>query len=69
MRVNVGPAKREGKVTTIFDDSLQSAEVSVVGEEEVRICFRAGGMYDQKSAYQYTLNFSRSELSALFGAS
>ena len=67
IKVPVGPAKREGKSTTIFDHDLRPTNINTDPDGEIHISFCAGGMYDNKSAYRYTLIFSRSELDALVG--
>lgn len=67
MRVRVGPAKRQGGEKTILNESLQQIDLNLDGDE-VRLCFCAEGIYDCKSQYRYTMQFSRSEMLALLSA-
>ena len=67
MRVRVGPAKRQGGEKTILNQSLQRIDLDLDGDE-VRLSFCAEGIYDCKSQYRYTMQFSRSEMLALLSA-
>jgi len=67
MRVCVSPAKRPGNERTILSEPLEQQEIVSDGDE-VCLSFCAAGMYDDKSQYRYTIEFSRSELMALLAA-
>lgn len=61
MDLKIGPAKRPGIEKTILKQPLNLVEVDINGDEvELRFC--AGGLYDNKSLYRYTMRFSRNEM-------
>lgn len=61
MDLKIGPAKRPGVEKTILRQPLNLVEVDINGDEvELRFC--AGGLYDNKSLYRYTMRFSRNEM-------
>ncbi|MCG7507757.1 hypothetical protein [Mesorhizobium retamae] len=61
MDLKIGPAKRPGVEKTILRQPLNLVEVDINGDEvELRFC--AGGLYDDKSLYRYTMRFSRNEM-------
>lgn len=61
MDLKIGPAKRPGVEKTILKQPLNLVEVDINGDEvELRFC--AGGLYDNKSLYRYTMRFSRNEM-------
>ncbi|HEV2501680.1 MAG TPA: hypothetical protein VGV39_01305 [Mesorhizobium sp.] len=64
MDMKIGPAKRPGVEKTILRQPLKLIEVDVNGDE-VQLRFCAGGLYDDKSLYRYTMRFSRSEMAEL----
>ncbi|MFE0018005.1 hypothetical protein ACFWXH_24400 [Mesorhizobium sp. NPDC059054] len=61
MDIKIGPAKRPGVEKTILKQPLELIEVGVEGDE-VQLRFCAGGLYDDKSLYRYTMRFSRDEM-------
>lgn len=62
MIIKVGPAKRVGGKTTIFNASLDAAHVFAHSDGSVNVIFRANGIYTSNSTYQYSLEFSKEDL-------
>lgn len=61
MNIKVRPAKRLGVEKMILSQPLELVEMDVDGDD-IKLRFCAGGLYDNKSQYRYTMQFSRSEM-------
>jgi hypothetical protein len=62
MIIKVGPAKRVGGKTTIFNASLDAAQVLAHSDGSVNVTFNANGIYSSNSTYQYNMRFSKEDL-------
>lgn len=65
MQVCVSPARRDGSRTVIFDQSLDPQDIHTCVDGEISISFCAGGMYDNRSKYTYSVKLTPAELLAL----
>ena len=61
MNIKVRPAKRLGVEKIILSQPLELVEMDVDGDD-IKLGFCGGGLYDDKSQYRYTMQFSRSEM-------
>jgi len=61
MRITVGPARRPGKVTEIYDRTLTNVDLSISADGEVTLTFEAHGVNCQKSLYRYRVHLTASE--------
>ena len=65
----MGPAKRVGGKTTIFNASLDAAQVLAHSNGDVNVTFHANGIYSRNSTYQYNLHFSKEDLETVLRVS
>lgn len=61
MQIEVGPARRPGSATIIYDGLLHSDDVQVDPAGGFTLTIDATGIKDSKSLYRYRLRFQPSE--------
>jgi hypothetical protein len=64
MRVKVGPARRPGNTTTIYDGALDNAEITE-DKGGVQLSFDALGIRCDKSLYRYSVKLSSEDLAKI----
>lgn len=65
MRMQVGPARREGSSRTIFHRPLIPGNIDSRTNSTVTLTIDAEGMYADRSTYRYLIEFTLDELEAL----
>lgn len=65
MHVDVGPARRPGSISSIFNEPLCSDDISSNNDGSVELSFDASGMHCDKSRYRYQLKLSREDIAKI----
>jgi hypothetical protein len=59
MHIEVGPARRPGNASAIYDEPLSEADLEMGSDGGIVLTVRASGMNSQKSLYRYKISLSR----------
>jgi len=62
MRIDVGPARRLGNSSGIYDRPLEKADLEVGHDGNVVLTINASGMNCRKSLYRYKIHLSQREV-------
>jgi hypothetical protein len=68
MRIKVGPARRPGNTTIIYDESLAGTDIAPDGNGTVQLSFDAHGVRCDKSLYRYQMRLSREDIAKIIDA-
>jgi hypothetical protein len=69
MHIEVGPARRPGNCSVIYDKPLEEGDLAIGDEGEVVLTINASGVNCRKSLYRYRIRLSRREADRLARAS
>jgi hypothetical protein len=65
MRIDVGPARRVGVHTAIYNEPLSEANLETLPDGDVLLTIDANGINCEKSRYRYKIRLNRLEADAL----
>jgi hypothetical protein len=68
MHVDVGPARRPGNRTAIYDEPLKSTDFQVDDDGVLTLTIDAKGMNGAKSMYRYRIRLTYEEAISLVGS-
>ena len=68
MKVKVGPARRPGNETVIYDEPLSLSDIAPETDGTIRLSFDALGIRCDKSRYRYQMKLSRDDISRIIDA-
>jgi hypothetical protein len=62
MHIEVGPARRPGNASAIYDEPLKDDDLQLHPDGGLTLTIDASGMKDQRSRYRYRFRFTPDEL-------
>lgn len=65
MQIQVGPARRPGITSTIFDQPLAAGDLNVDLRGNITLTVDASGMKDERSRYHYRISFTADDVKRL----
>jgi hypothetical protein len=65
MHIEVGPARRPGNCSIIYDKPLEDGDLEIGHDGEVVLTIKANGVNCRKSLYRYRIRLSRREADSL----
>jgi hypothetical protein len=65
MQIQVGPARRLGITSTIFDQPLAAGDLNVDPGGNITLTVDASGMKDERSRYRYRISFTADDVKRL----
>jgi hypothetical protein len=68
MRVKVGPARRPGSTTTIYEGAVDGAEITQGDTGGIQLSFDAVGIRCDKSLYRYSVKLSHEDIVKIVAA-
>ncbi|MGN6764941.1 MAG: hypothetical protein ACTHJQ_16715 [Rhizobiaceae bacterium] len=61
MQIEVGPARRPGISSVIYDQPLKKGDFQIDRGGDVTLTIDASGMKDERSRYRYRISFTADE--------
>lgn len=69
MYIEVGPARRPGSASTIYDQPLKNGDFQIDSNVGITLTIEASGMRDDKSRYRYKIHLAPDDVRELVAAS